>query len=306
MLNPTPAIWVTRRGTVSQWWWLFRRAVMAAYEDNCFGVAKGAAYSALLSFFPVLTSITAILVQANAEAVSRVVTRLLFSVTPPGTEDLLRNYLNVRVPRPIGLIVGASILSVWAASGAMMSLMEGFQAAYSLPGGRPFLKQRGVAALLVICAVVPLVFGSAIILFGTRSEHAFLEWMGFSEETSQLAVWVVVLGRGLRDIAAFLSIMMAAALLYYIGPNRPMRFSGVLPGACVVTILWLLATQGFGWYVRHLANYNVLYGSIAAVIALLVWMYLLAVTALIGCELNVAIEFADRLQSSTREIGHER
>ena len=84
----------------------------------------------------------------------------------------------MRGPRPIGLIVGASFLSVWAASGAMMSLMEGFQAAYSLPGGRPFLKQRGIAALLVICAVVPLVFGSAIILFGTRSEHAFLKMDG--------------------------------------------------------------------------------------------------------------------------------
>ena len=73
-----------------------------------------------------------------------------------------------------------------------------------------------------------------------------------------------------------------------------------------MTVLWLLATQGFGWYVRHLANYNVLYGSIAAVIALLVWMYMLAVIALVGCELNVAIEFADRLRGSTREIGHER
>jgi membrane protein len=55
-------------------------------------------------------------------------------------------------------------------------------------------------------------------------------------------------------------------------------------------VLWLVATQIFGWYVRYLANYNVLYGSIAAVIALVVWMYVLAVVTLVGCEFNVAVE----------------
>jgi membrane protein len=60
----------------------------------------------------------------------------------------------------------------------------------------------------------------------------------------------------------------------------------VWPGAWLATILWLIATSGFAWYVRNIANYNVLYGSIGAVIALLVWMYLLAVIALVGCEYN--------------------
>ena len=267
-----------------------RRAGTAAYEDNCFGIAKGAAYSALLSFFPVLTTTTAILVQANAEAVSRVITKILFQVAPPGTQALLRHSLSAQGKRPVSLLVVASILSVWAASGAMMSLMEGFQAAYNLPGGRPFLRQRAVAALLVLCAVVPLVFGSTMILFGTRSETEIIRWLRLGGDESELAAWVVVLGRALRDIAAFGSIMLAAALLYYLGPNRPMRFRFVMPGAIFATVLWLVATQIFGWYVRYLANYNVLYGSIAAVIALVVWMYVLAVVTLVGCEFNVAVE----------------
>ncbi|MBS1877129.1 MAG: YihY/virulence factor BrkB family protein [Acidobacteria bacterium] len=292
---------VTPRGLISRLWWFFRRAWIAAYEDNCFGVAKGAAYSALLSFFPVLTTTTAILVQANAEAVSRVLTRILFQVAPPGTQALLRHFLSVQGNRPASLLVIATVLSVWAASGAMMSLMEGFQAAYNLPGGRSFLRQRAVAALLVICAVAPLVFGSAIILFGTRSEIEIIRWLHLAPvDATQLAFGVVILGRALRDIAAFGSIMLAAALLYYIGPNRPLRFASVIPGALFATVLWLIATQLFGWYVRNLANYNVLYGSIAAVIALTVWMYVLAVVTLVGCEFNVIIENDRRVRSNVR------
>jgi membrane protein len=294
MPSVAPAISVSHRGLPSRLWWFFRRAWIAAYEDNCFGIAKGAAYSALLSFFPVLTTVTAMLVQANAEAVSRVLTRILFEVAPPGTQNLLQSFLTVQGNRPVGVLIVACVLSVWAASGAMMSLMEGFQAAYNLPSGRPFLKQRAVAALLVLCAVVPLVFGSAIILFGTRSEREFIAWMDFAKGGSQ-AAWVVLLSTILRDAAAFLSIMLAAALLYYLGPNRPAKFRTVLPGAGVATVLWLASTQIFAWYVRHIANYNVLYGSIAAVIALVVWMYVLAVVALVGCEFNVVVETARRI-----------
>ena len=84
--------------------------------------------------------------------------------------------------------------------------------------------------------------------------------------------------------------VLITGLIYYTGPNRPMRFASVWPGAFLATMLWLLATTVFALYVRHIAKYNVLYGSIGAVIALLVWMYLLAVIALFGCEYNAVRE----------------
>jgi membrane protein len=291
MPNRAPNIYISQLGPIARTWWLFRRAWIAAFEDNCFGIAKGAAYSALLSIFPVMTTTTALLVQANAQAVSRVITKLLFEVAPPGTQDLLGIYLRTQGKRPGLLLATATVLSVWAASGAMMTLMEGFQAAYSLPGGRSFLRQRAMAALLVVCAVGPLVLGSAMILFGTRSETAIIHWLGLSAANGmQLASWVIILSRFVRSLAAFGCITLAAALLFYLGPNRRIRFASVWPGALIASLLWLISTQLFGWYVSHLANYNVLYGSVAAVIALLVWMYVLAVVALVGCEFNVAAE----------------
>src|SRR5512132_1959926 len=156
MSSEAPKMFLSRPGPAATVAAIIRLACVSAYEDNCFGIAKGAAYSALLSVFPVLTTLTALLVQANAEAVSRVISRLVFEVAPPGTQDLLQNYLTVQGKRPVSLLVVATLVSIWAASGAMMSLMEGFQAAYRLPTGRPFLKQRGVAAWLVVVAAIPL------------------------------------------------------------------------------------------------------------------------------------------------------
>jgi membrane protein len=287
MPNDTPAIYLTEPGWLARRWWMFRRAVLAAYDDNCFGIAKGVAYSSLLAFFPGMTTLTAILVQANAPAVSKQIVELLFEVVPPGTEALVTKFFSQRGAQPVWLLVVAVLLSVWAASGAMISLMEGFQNAHRLPTGRHFLKQRGVAALLVFCVAIPVVAASALMLAGQDGEQAVLYWTGFFEEGRMLQPWILLVGRVVRYLVAFGGIALSTALLYLIGPNTKVRFRDVWPGALVATVLWLLATAGFGWYVRNIANYNVLYGSIAAAIALLVWMYLLSVIAFIGCEYNV-------------------
>jgi membrane protein len=280
---------VARLSQIQKRWWILRRAFVSAYEDNCFGVAKGAAYSALLAFFPVLTSLTAILVQANAVSVSKILSSLVFEVVPPGTEEIVLYNFTERGQRPVYLLVLATILSIWAASGVMMSLMQGFQAAYRIPTGRPFLKQRGMAILLVFCAALPVLGASTLLLFGSRTEKSVLTWIGIPE-SQQLRGWISLLGQALRYGIALAAIVLGVSLLYYFGPNQARRLRNVWPGAILAAGLWWATTAGFGWYVRNIANYNVLYGSIGAVIALLVWMYLLSVITLIGCEYNAERE----------------
>lgn len=275
-----PLNWLQRIGLV------FRRAFVRTYENNCFGLAKGAAYSALLAFFPVLTTLTAILVQANALSVSRMLSSLIFEVVPPGTEEIVLYNFTERGQRPVSLLIIATLLALWAASGVMASLMQGFQAAYRIKQGRPFLKQRAMAILLVIFVAVPIVAASGLIVFGAKAERLVFTSMGLLQEEQQLRGWVSFLGQLLRYAVALGAIVFSTALLYYMGPNRRNKLRNVLPGAAVATALWWAATTFFGWYVRNIANYNVLYGSIGAVVALLVWMYLLSVIALYGCEYN--------------------
>jgi membrane protein len=289
MSSTAPHLYVEHPGPLQRFLGTLHQTSISAYQDNVFGVAKGAAYSSLLSFFPVLASVAAILASVNAGAVARVFSRLLFEVIPPGTEDLVRSRFTARGQQSLWLILLAALLAAFAASGAMMTLMEGFQGAYRLPTGRPFLKQRAVALLLVIIAAVPAIGSSALIVFGARIEQWMLASVGLGPDLD-LRTSVIVLFGLLRYVVALGATVLVTGLMYYAGPNRPMKFKSVWPGAILATVLWLAATSGFGLYVRHIANYNVLYGSIGAVIALLVWMYLLAVIALFGCEFNAVRE----------------
>jgi membrane protein len=276
----------------SRLWQLLKSAAAGAYHHNCLSVAKGAAYSALLSFFPVLTTVATLLVQARAESVSRTISRFLYQVVPPGTEDVVRDLFLVHGQRPEWLLVGAIMLAAWAASGAMISLMEGFDAIYQISSHRPFLRQRAVALLLVLIAVVPLWSASALIVFGNRVERAAISWLRLLPEGADLSGWVLLAGQALRYGVAFGTVALVTALVYYFGPNRRQTLGMVIPGAALVTLLWLMATVAFAWYVRHVANYNVLYGGVGAGLALLVWMYVLAVINLFGCEFNAARERA--------------
>lgn len=267
-----------------------RRSVLNTLDDGCFGYAKGAAYSALLSFFPVLTSAATILVQTRAEFVSSTLESFLSQIVPPGTEDLVVQQFRVMGERPFGLLVVAGVVSLWAASGVIKSLIEGFQAAYRVPRNRGFLRQSGVAIYLVLLSAVPLICASLLLVFGGQVERAVLNWMKVDPFLTPLAwVWQFV-SRVARYVLAFATTIAVTSSLYYFGPYRRQRWRFVWRGAILATVLWFFATLGFAWYVRNIARYNVMYGSIGAGIALLVWMYLIALIALIGCEFNAEYE----------------
>ena len=270
--------------------WLLRRSLLASFDDNCFSVAKGAAYSALLAFFPVLTSAATILVQTRAEFVSHTLEDALSQIVPPGTEDLVIHQFQVTGARPVALLIVAGLVSVWAASGVIKSLIEGFQAAYKVPRNRDFLQGNAVAMSLVLLATLPLLCASLLILFGGQIERVVMNAMKVDPLLNPFAwVWQLV-SRIARYVLAFATTVVVTSLLYYFGPYRRQRWRYVWPGAILATILWLLATSGFAWYVTHIGHYNVLYGSVGAALALLVWMYLMAVIALIGCEFNAEYE----------------
>jgi membrane protein len=285
----SPNIYMADVGILTRFWSRLRAAFQATYQDGSFGTAKGAAYSALLAFFPVLTTLAAVLVQANADSVARTTARLLYDVIPPGTEDVVRALFTVKGRRPTTLLVGAVVLSVWASSGVMMSLMEGFRAVYRIPSGRSFIKERAVAMWLVLVAAIPLLGASALIVIGNRARRSFVSWLGLTRG-DDLGGWVALGGQIFSLGIALIAIVIVMALMYYVGPNRKQIFRRVFPGAVLATVLWLLSTLAVGWYLRDIANYNVLYGGVGAGLALLVWSYILCVITLFGCAYNAVGE----------------
>jgi membrane protein len=276
--------------------WLIRRSFFAAFDDGSFGTAKGAAYSALLSFFPVLASSAAILVQTRAEFVSKTienaVSGIVADIVPPGTEDLVLQQFRVTGARPLSVLVVAGLISLWAASGAVKSLIEGFQIAYRIPRDRGFFHLSCVSIGIVLLSAVPLVCAAFLIFFGSHVESTVLHWMKVDPFLNPLSWMARLVSRGARYLLAFTTSGLVACVLYYVGPFRNQRWRYVWPGAMLTSVLWLAATFGFAWYVRHLAHYNVMYGSVGAGIALLVWMYIMAAISLIGCEFNAEYERA--------------
>ncbi len=275
---------------IGKFWYLFRRSIVLAYTDGSFGTAKGAAYSALLCFFPLLTTIAALLVQARAESVSQVLSRGLSRVVPPGTERIVLDNFRFRGARPTALLVIATLVSLWAASRVMTSLMDGFRGAYHIPRGRPFFRQQGMAILMVLATAVPVASATALVVFGNRTEQFVLQRLGVLPAGQEMGSWVKLVGSVARYAVSFAAQVALAATLYRLGPNRPQKWRLIWPGAVVSALLWIPAVMGFTWYVRNLAGYNVLYGSIAAAIALLVWMYVMSAVILIGCEFNAEYE----------------
>lgn len=278
---------------VNQNWSRFRRAVLCAYEHGSLGFAKGAAYSALLAFFPILTTTTAILVHVNAGTLSMKILGALFKVVPPGVGDLIRQILS-HGSRPLALPILAILLSLWAGSGVMMSLMEGFQAAYQRKSGRGMFHNRGIAMWLVLVAIGPVVGASALMLFGDMAESGAMRLLGLLDAGETLKGGVKLLSMVVRYVLALGTIVVVTAMLYLFGPDAG-RGRKVWPGSLVATGLWLGITLVFAWYVRNIANYNLLYGSIGAVMALCVWMYLLALSAMIGCEFNAQSDLGRKL-----------
>ena len=122
---------------------------------------------------------------------------------PPGTEDLVVQQFRVMGERPFGLLVVAGLVSLWAASGVIKSLIEGFQAAYRVPRNRGFLHQSGVAMSLVLLSAVPLICASLLLVFGSQVERAVLNWMKVDPFLNPLAwVWQFV-SRVARYVLAF-------------------------------------------------------------------------------------------------------
>jgi membrane protein len=264
------------------------RAAVILYHSRSLSIAKGAAYSALLAFFPVLATLAVLLVRFRARAVSQVMARILGQLVPPGSEELVVRQFAVTGQRPLGVLIFAGLVTVYAASGIVLSLIEGCDLIYRVPKGRSFFHQRGVAAVLVVAAALPAVGASALILLGDRTERSVLGLMTGHSPGQSLADGVLFLGRiGRLGVTLAASIASAGVLLRY-AANRATTWREVWPGAWLVTGLWLVATYGFRYYVANISSYNVLYGSVATAIALVVWLYLLALIMLYGAAFNAA------------------
>jgi membrane protein len=266
-----------------------RIALLRAFEHDALGHAKGAAFSAILTFFPALMLATSLMVMfASTRAFADELARDVSHFLPPGIGIAIRQYFEITQARPVRVLILASIITLWTASGVMTSWMLYFRLAYKLQPKWGIVKERFIAFGLVIMAGVPLSFATLLVAFGNEIELQFAERMAF-ELGHMVEPYIILLWTILRWIIAIVTGVSVMALIYHNAVPRTQRWHSVLAGAALATGLWFPATLGFGYYVRHFAQYSLFYGSLATAIVLLVWLYIISLIVLIGAEFNAIL-----------------
>ncbi len=260
-----------------------RKALLLALDHEVFTTAKAAAYSGMLCFFPAILVLTTLLAQVPEGTTLVGEVRSSFDqFLPPGSMSLLQFSLQTGRIRSAQLVFSAASLSVFAGLGLMLSLMDGFQRAYQLPRDQwGFWQKRLRGLLLVPIVLLPLWLASLLLVFG----HQIETWM-ITNSDHELRYIVLVAWRMVRWTIAVVTGTSVLAALYHFGTRRGEHWKWVLPGAVSATLVWFPATLCFGWYVTRVADYSRFYGSFAAGIATLVWLYLTSFSALLGAELN--------------------
>lgn len=278
---------------------LLRLAFWRAFVHDAFATAKASAYSSILTFFPVLLVVGSGLANWRKGApYLREISYALGSILPAGSNTAL-SYLKGAAQHPVGWLMTTSLITLWTASGVMISWMEGFRRCYELPKTWGLVKERLIAFLLVVFALVPMTFATLLVAVGSKFETRLLAYLD-----PDFSVYVLLLWGGMRWGIATLTSIAVIALIYHNAVPRTQPWHSVIPGAILATVLWFSGTVGFRSYLQHFGNFATIYGSLGVAMALLVWMYLISLVVLVGAEFNALLYPRAMLGKELTAINH--
>jgi membrane protein len=256
-------------------------------RDDVFGDAAKLAYYFLLALFPLLIFLTSAigLIIGSGTGMRRTLFRYLARVMPSSAFQLIDStMLEVTNSSSAGKLSFGLLLALWAASNGMGAITEALNTAYDVEETRPWWKRRLAAVLLTIGLSVLIISALALVIGGGRLADYLAAVFGFSSAftwTWRILQWPLAL--------AFM--LSAFALIYYFAPDvRDQDWKWITPGSVIGVALWLFASFGLKGYLHFFNSYSTTYGSLGAVIILMLWLYLTGLAVLAGGEVNAEIE----------------
>ncbi len=276
------------------WWAVLKRTVRRFREDNMTDWAAALTYYAVLSLFPALLVLVALLGVVGQESA---VDELLTVVEDIGSEqaaEAVRGPLEGVVANRggAGALLGLGILgALWSASGYIGAFTRAGNVIWQVEEGRPAWKLKPFQILVTAVAVLLLsVIAIGLVLTGPLAESVG-EAIGLGDAAVlawQIAKWPVLA----------LLVVLLIAMIYYLLPNvRQPRFRWVSPGAIVALVVWLVASAGFAVYVASFGSYNATYGALGGAIVLLIWLWISNLALLLGAEFDAELERERELRS---------
>lgn len=246
-------------------------------EDHILDYAGSVAYSAFLAIFPFLLFAVALAGLVVDPSTLDTLVGQIRAVAPSQVAEILSDRLQSLVAgKRTGLLTLGAVGAVWAASGALASLMTALNEVYDVPERRPIWKTRALALGMTLAGAALVIVASMIAI---ATPHA-AKWVGGPLEVAVLWLrW---------PIAAMLMLLVISSFYHFL-PDVKQRFKLFTPGAIFAVIGWALASVGFSQYVTRFGSYEVVYGALGSVIVLLLWMWISSLVILIGGEINALL-----------------
>lgn len=266
---------------------LARRVWRESQEDEILGRAAQLSYYVLLALFPALIVLTALMGLLSVQNYMPELMSYLRTVLPGDALSMVERFLE-----QIAQGSGANILSfgglgaLWASSSGVTAIMEALNVVYDVKEDpRPFWRVRLTAIVLTIGLAGFVIFSVALVLYGEHIAAWVAGWVGLGPLFTR--AWIILQWPVI--IALMLTVV---ACIYYFCPAIEQDWRWVSPGSVFAVGMWIVVSLGFKAYVENFGNYNAVYGSIAGVIVLMLWLYLSGAVLLLGGEINAEIEHA--------------
>ncbi|MBA1272427.1 YihY/virulence factor BrkB family protein [Stutzerimonas azotifigens] len=264
---------------------LAKRTIKEFANDDMSTHACALAYRALFSLFPFLLFLIAMLGFLHLPEFFTWLREQAALVLPDEPLEQVNGVIDQLQNQEAGLLSFSILLAIAAAARGVRSLMNAMNVAYDVEEGRPGWKLYLLSVVYTFALAFILLGAAGLMIIGPQ----VMEWLASQVGLQEI---VVVLWTWLRWPVVVILLMLVVAALYYVTPDVEQDFRFITPGSVLAVIVWIAASVGFGIYVQNFADFNATYGSIGAIIILLMYFYISAAVLLFGAELNAVIEHA--------------
>jgi membrane protein len=271
----------------SSWARLARNTLLASTTDRVSLAAAGCAFYATLALFPAISMLISTIGLVLDPATAEQQLTALSSLLPPPAFSLIADRVHQLVSQSGGSLslhlLVSFLLTFWSSSTGSKSVLSAVNVAYDVTEQRPFLQFQLIGLAMTLVAVLCVILAIGVLLLLPPA----IDFLGLAQHGGSLIHAI-----GLAMLLGFF--FVAVALLYRFGPSRPPpRRPRIKLGAALATVLWLIASEGLSFYVSRMSSFGATYGSLGAIVGVMMWFYLSAYAVLLGAELNASLEEID-------------
>jgi len=270
---------------------VLKRVWKGLFEDRVFGWAAELGFYFLFALFPTLicaSSIVGLVARSAHHFYGELLGHLALVIPTSAMGAVLKTFNETTTAASSGKITFGLIAAIWSASVGVSAVQDTLNAVYNIESRRSYIVARLQAIALTVLLILMVTVGLGSLLLG---DYLALR-VGNNVHDHVLQIAGIVAIRLISWTLASVVLALTFAVLYYWAPDTNMRWHWITPGAVIGIVGWLLASLGFRLYLHYFNSYSVTYGSLGAVVILLMWFYITGLMLLLGAEVNSQIEAA--------------